>query len=1047
MLRKKSSFTSSPSEQAHTSPPSKSRTKEDNPHFAQRALSSLHNALRPRPGSRNSHSSDTSSNNMLFGANRSQSDLSIKQLHINHYSSSPTSNNNELSHHRPQYTQSRHPSNEGKAKFTFSTYSTTSNGTTDSFYSSNSAMSPLTDDDNSSTTSRQRTRIPSQTGSLPSSPLGAYVNGHVSTLSLQEPENKLGSGFDIKANALPPPMPELRVRHLQRGTTYAGYLTKFSSRTFFSRKQWKRRYFILHEKSLHCFKSSDPQHPLLESITLCADTIVCVTDIFSGKRYCLQITCPGEKNWYVLADSASEMSGWLKELKGTVLQFRTMHLTRPGTHYSDSSEMSDLSASSLTMDVPSVPVIPSQYDYQLSYTSNPSSSPPPRPVHPSILASSQAMLYQGPHVSLNPPPRSMTPKLLSSTPTPGQERRRKNSTVSTQSTDYASFGTVMERAEAMTPVDDENLPFPFEAPVVVPRQRKGSSSTASSHRVSIVIDRPETMITLPRRSSQRLMGSPSRPMSPVSSRPMSPNRPSPRSSLVVSPPPRSIHRPASVSVRHSTQIPSPMEIAAMGLASTATTITEGSLARITSIRHTRDISTLARYNGATVLTGLRHSSSRSNILSSFPTAPPTALPPAPSSPSLATSERPLSPLPDLTTAPTLPLPEPPKSPISPATRAALSHSLSSGSTRRISIIPRHHDPEVMLACRSKTARSRTQSQESALATARSGNSTPSPRLGAVATNTQDEGHDPAAMKAERASMIRSLVSSPVQKSFVLPAPPTCSQPEPPIGSGHQRNHHRQSSSSSHKHSLSSSSFCSISSFGSTSSNNQSAPPSPSSPHAMFTQGIHAPMSPKKASNRDSNHCTRLSLLTLPPGSVPMPPQTALPPIPVSISVTTSPTVAVENIYIEALEVDHVDEDRVTDVKEEVQEEKESHRVSEVQGEIDQASEVEAKVLSSEEQVAMGFEMILEEEEETESETDDQSGSKDTVESSEDEYKNLIIDDAVERLSISESDDSSTAVDSSETGKERSQDVSENEEEHKKEPTMIALAKLPQEVAV
>ncbi|KAF8922793.1 hypothetical protein BGZ52_010976, partial [Haplosporangium bisporale] len=279
----------------------------------------------------------------------------------------------------------------------------------------------------------------------------------------------------------------------------------FSSRTFFSRKQWKRRYFILHEKSLHCFKSSDPQHPLLESITLCADTIVCVTDIFSGKRYCLQITCPGEKNWYVLADSASEMSGWLKELKGTVLQFRTMHLTRPGTHYSDSSEMSDLSASSLTMDVPSVPVIPSQYDYQLSYTSNPSSSPPPRPVHPSILASSQAMLYQGPHVSLNPPPRSMTPKLLSSTPTPGQERRRKNSTVSTQSTDYASFGTVMERAEAMTPVDDENLPFPFEAPVVVPRQRKGSSSTASSHRVSIVIDRPETMITLPRRSSQRLM--------------------------------------------------------------------------------------------------------------------------------------------------------------------------------------------------------------------------------------------------------------------------------------------------------------------------------------------------------------------------------------------------------------------------------------------------------------------------------------------------------------------------------------------------------------
>lgn len=143
----------------------------------------------------------------------------------------------------------------------------------------------------------------------------------------------------------------------------------------------------------------------------------------------------------------------------------------------------------------------------------------------------------------------------------------------------------------------------------------------------------------------------------------------------------------------------------------------------------------------------------------------------------------------------------------------------------------------------------------------------------------------------------------------------------------------------------------------------------------------------------------------------------------------------------------MDKDRATDVKEEVQEEKECHRVSEVQGEVDQASEVEAKALSSEEQVAMGFEMILEEEEETGSETDDQNGSKDAVESSEDEYKNLIVDDAVERLSISESDDSSTAVDSSETGKERSQDVSENEEERKKEPTLIALAKLPQEVAV
>ncbi|KAF9316295.1 hypothetical protein BG003_002121 [Podila horticola] len=914
-------------------------------------------------------------------------------------------------------------------------------------------MSPLTtDDDNSSTTSRQRTRKPSKAGSLPSSPLGAYVNGHsVSTLSLQGPDNKLSTGFDIKA-ALPPPMPELRVRHLQRGATYAGYLTKFSSRTFFSRKQWKRRYFILHQKSLHCFKSSDPQHPLLESITLCADTIVCVTDIFSGKRYCLQITCPGEKNWYVLADSAGEMSGWLKELKGTVLQFRSMHLnSRPGTHYSDSSEMSDLSASSVTMDPPSVPAIPSQYDYQLNSFGGSPSSPPPRPVHPSILASSQAMLYQGPHVSLNPPPRSLTPKQSPPTPASGQERRRKNSTVSTQSaTDYASFGTVMERAEAMSPVEDESLPFPFEAPVPVPRQRKGSSSIASSHRVSIVIDRPETMVTLPRRSSQRLMGSPSRPMSPVSSRPMSPSRQSPRSSLVVSPPPRSIHRPVSVSVRHSTQIPSPMEIAAMGLASTVTTLTEGSLARITSIRHTRDISTLSRSNGATSSTSLKSSSSRSSILSAnFPAAPTTAaLPPAPvSAPaSLTSSERPMSPVPDLTTAPTQPLPEPPKSSISASTRAALSHSLSSGSTRRISIIPRHHDPEVMMACsRSKAARFRTQSQDSALTTI-ARNTTPSPRLGAVDT-THEEGPDPAVMKAERASMIRSLASSPIQKTFVLPAPPTCSQPEPPVGV-QQHNHHRQSSSSSHKHSLSTSSFCSISSIGSASSNH-SAPPSPSSPHPVFSQGI--PTSPKKVSSRDSN-LSRLSLLTLPPGSVPMPPQTALPPIPISVSVSVSHTVTPEKTCIESLEVDHLCDKESTDVKEEVQEEKGCPRVFEDQGKMEQASEVEAKdVLSSEEHVqTMGFEMILEEEEETEGETEEQDGLKDSAETSEDEDKNLSIDDVVERLSISESDDSTTAVDASEAVKELSRDVSENEneeEERKEVPAIIAIAQLPQELTV
>lgn len=184
----------------------------------------------------------------------------------------------------------------------------------------------------------------------------------------------------------------------------------------------------------------------------------------------------------------------------------------------------------------------------------------------------------------------------------------------------------------------------------------------------------------------------------------------------------------------------------------------------------------------------------------------------------------------------------------------------------------------------------------------------------------------------------------------------------------------------------------------------------------------------------------------------MPPQTALPPIPISVSVSVSHTVTPEKTCIESLEVDHLCDKESTDVKEEVQEEKGCPRVFEDQGKMEQASEVEAKdVLSSEEHVqTMGFEMILEEEEETEGETEEQDGLKDSAETSEDEDKNLSIDDVVERLSISESDDSTTAVDASEAVKELSRDVSENEneeEERKEVPAIIAIAQLPQELTV
>ncbi|KAI8605644.1 hypothetical protein EDD21DRAFT_349819 [Dissophora ornata] len=347
-----------------------------------------------------------------------------------------------------------------------------------------------TDDDVSSSASfRQRPRKLSKAGSISSplsgqSPFSTLKNGSsnalsaFSFLSLSEKNNTTPITTDVNGK----PASQLRVRHLEQDSSYAGYLTKFSSRTFFSRKQWKRRYFILHERSLYCFKSSDPQHPLLETLMLSPEAIICVTDIFSGKRYCLQISCPGEKSWYVLSDTASEMSGWLKELKNTVQRTRSNQLDgRPGTQYSDSSEISDMSGTSLAMRVPSVPIIPSQYEFMTresrSLPGTLSSSLPSRQsyIQQSSFAPQQHQHldpYQGQVTSLNPPPRPITPKPSTPTPGPGPQRlhgaqqthqygalsqqppqqpetrRRRNSSLSNGQTasDYASFGTAMERA-------------------------------------------------------------------------------------------------------------------------------------------------------------------------------------------------------------------------------------------------------------------------------------------------------------------------------------------------------------------------------------------------------------------------------------------------------------------------------------------------------------------------------------------------------------------------------------------------------------------------
>ncbi|KAG0372184.1 hypothetical protein BGX24_000589 [Mortierella sp. AD032] len=368
------------------------------------------------------------------------------------------------------------------------------------------------------------------------------------------------------------------------------------------------------------------------------------------------------------------------------------------------------------------------------------------------------------------------------------------------------------------------------------------SSMSSASRMSILADRHEAMASVPHRSAQRLMGSPSRPMSPVTSRPLSPSmtRTSPRSSLVISPPPRSIHRPTSVAIRHSTQFLPPPQIITAGLSSQSPSgsplssnpptsslpatpdsvgsnyqqMYSGSLSRITSLRHQRDmpsnrlsmISLSSNHSGVVNGTGslqerVQRNASRTSIMR--PSMSPVAVggQSAPKSAAdWALSSRPLSPTPSLASAPTLPLPQPPRSNSSspskePTPSIASTSSQSSAATsqshsseqasRRISTVPRHHEPDLTIPHRSK-ARPRSASQEAAVLvsklnevqlTRKAGN--PSPRLSAVLTPSQVSSPTSSPSASESGHRHLRQMSLPLQSMYVLPDPPTREAPVHP----------------------------------------------------------------------------------------------------------------------------------------------------------------------------------------------------------------------------------------------------------------------------
>ncbi|KAG0229472.1 hypothetical protein BGW42_001562 [Actinomortierella wolfii] len=878
----------SPEAQVHASLHSKAP-------FVRRALTSLNSAF-------HRHSRPVSIKTVHLEDNRYGAMPIVNILSSQHNGNQVPHHYNHHHHHHHHHINNYKPSRSGltptaRQALTYSTYSAHSNETTESYYSNSSTLTPMTTDDDASSTAshRPRTRMISSPGSLPS-PLGtyAYTSGnystgnihHIQRRPLHERSGSSAMSFtssSAPSPGVPPPMSaqtqlaaidlnpktttiQLKVKHLSRAIVHSGYLSKYVPRTFFSRKQWKRRYFILDKQCLYCFKSSDPRHPLLESIELCAEANVYVTDAFPGKRYCIQISCPNERDWFVLADTASEMSAWLRELKAIVAEFRSAHHPADdvGSHFSEGSVASSNSGQDHHHYHPSLPSTSSpSADYGRS-TSR-SGSPLPRSIDPYHTP--------GQMTSLNPPPRTLTPKPSTPVPAPPVRsttserevtqttRRRNNSNVSSGAhsvNDYISIDSVIAQAQALELADSDNFnhfnhhnssddnnlfgertlqqlkqqhqqrqqqlqqlqqqrqqqeeqrlgaqddytnghhdfdesmsdysrPSSPSSPkhATMPRSvRESRIAQNSSHRVSIMSDRSDSMSAiLPRRSSQRMSaaGVP-RPLSPIGSlgrQGTFSSRPSPRNSLVVSPPPRSIHRPPSVAIRHSTQIVLPHRIQTdfanhpimskpptQSLPETpdsaeSNSTFNGSLSRVTSIRHQRELA-LSRQSSICSLVagggagrmqgGFNPRASMLSTSSSLHSGATSSL--AGGSMSSPTTGRPMSPIASLAEAPTQPLPEPPKE----AQQASVSRtpSLSTEPTpaRRISTIPRHHQPDLILPPRSK-GRARSQSNEGASQTA---SAAAVASVSAAATVVpQDETEKPA----------RRAVSPPPRLSAVL----------------------------------------------------------------------------------------------------------------------------------------------------------------------------------------------------------------------------------------------------------------------------------------
>ncbi|CAG8556396.1 5937_t:CDS:2 [Paraglomus occultum] len=206
----------------------------------------------------------------------------------------------------------------------------------------------------------------------------------------------------------------ITVATVNKNIALTGTLTKYQHAKF--GKNWKRRFFILAKTTLYCFKDSERSSLMTDSFEITAETIVCVTDTFSGKPWMLQVNKEGIKPWYLQADNVEDMKLWLAELKATVVKCKYSVTQLPDVpKYKTIDEPVNNAYNTIVPPPRRTRQTPTTASFPQGTTSTVSSSyvqqslpPPPRPA-PSVPANI---------TSLPPPPRSKSAPTTPCPPSP-----------------------------------------------------------------------------------------------------------------------------------------------------------------------------------------------------------------------------------------------------------------------------------------------------------------------------------------------------------------------------------------------------------------------------------------------------------------------------------------------------------------------------------------------------------------------------------------------------------------------------------------------------